>query len=185
MRLAMNGRVWKKAAHAFAGAVAMAGSVVGFTAFGGPTAASGAAPVRALSLSGSIDFGSVTLGDFTSRSETVTNMTAGELTVVGDTASGANPQDFSTFPDLACPFLDSQADIHLPPGGSCNLNFYFFPSALGTRSATLTLVESNGNSLASVGVSGTGAIGYYQVSSAGAVANFGTRPSTATRASRP
>jgi hypothetical protein len=169
----MNDRVWKTTVHALAGAVAMAGSVVGFTAFSGPTAASGAAPVHALSLSQSVDFGSVTLGDFTSQSETVTNMTASELTVVGNTSSGANPQDFSTFPDLACPFLDAQDDIHLPPGGSCNINFYFFPSALGARSATLTLVESNGNSLGSVGVSGTGVIGYYQVSSAGAVANFG------------
>ena len=169
----MTGRVWKRAARALAGAVAMAGSVVGLTAFGGATAASGAAPVHALSLSGSIDFGSVTLGDYTSQAETITNLTAGELTVVGSTSSGANPQDFSIFPDLACPYLDSQDDIHLPPGGSCNINLFFFPGALGARSATLTLVDSLGNSLGSVGVFGTGAIGYYQVSSAGAVANFG------------
>jgi hypothetical protein len=170
----MNDGVWKRAAHALAGAVALGGSVLAFVAVDPPTAASGAAVSHPLSLNPSVDFGSVTLGDITSRLETVTNNSASSVTVLGTTSSGANPQDFSAFPDLSCPFLEPPSFvINLPPGGSCNVDFFFFPGALGARSATLTFVDSLMNSLGSVDVFGTGAIGYYQVSSAGAVANFG------------
>ena len=146
----MDDRVWRRAAHALAGVVALGGSVLGFTALVAPAAASGAFVSHELTLSPNLDLGSVTLGDITLQPETVTNTGAGEVTVIGITSSGADPQDFLAFPDLTCPYLDAQDDIHLPPNGSCNVFIYFFPGALGARSATLTFVDQDGDPLGSV-----------------------------------
>jgi hypothetical protein len=52
------------------------------------------------------------------------------------------------------------------------MNVYFFPGALGNRSAILTIDGSTGTTW-SVSLSGSGSIGYYQVDSSGNVAYAG------------
>jgi len=59
-------------------------------------------------------------------------------------------------------------------GGSCTLDVYFYPLALGDRSATMTLTGSaDAGAGVSVSLSGTGGIGYYQVDASGDVAYAG------------
>ncbi len=63
--------------------------------------------------------------------------------------------------------------IVLTQNTSCQPEIRFLPGALGERSATMFLQGSADTGPVSVGLSGTGSIGYYQVSSNGVVANFG------------
>ena len=60
----------------------------------------------------------------------------------------------------------------LAPNATCKVDVLFFPGGLGVRSATITFNDTL-NSGASISLSGTGTIGYYQVSSTGKVASFG------------
>ncbi|HXA73440.1 MAG TPA: hypothetical protein VNV83_04295, partial [Acidimicrobiales bacterium] len=117
----------------------------------------------------------VTLGDVVIQAETVTNTSGSTVMIGGDSLSG-EVNDFAAFPDFGCPYLDQNTlVITLPAGQSCNIDYFFNPGALGGRSATITLLDNSvpGNPLASTSVSGTGTIGYYQVSSTGKVAHFG------------
>jgi hypothetical protein len=71
---------------------------------------------------------------------TLTNNTAEPvgINIDGLTASfsGANPADFTTEGGCSTPVM---------PGTSCNLEFTFSPSVLGTRSAYLTLINTSAN----------------------------------------
>jgi hypothetical protein len=131
----------------------------------------GATP-PALSLSTtSVAFPETTLGDIRLTDVTVTNTSSGYDFITGATASGADPNDFGVLPGADCQ-VGYNLVITLPPGGRCTIAAAFLPGALGARSATLTLID-NDNSGASIGLTGSGGIGYYQVSNAGAVAAFG------------
>jgi hypothetical protein len=173
---------WKKAVVAAAGVLALGAPIVGVAT--GQSPAGAVTPHDVTVSSSNVQFPDTTLGDYTQASVTLTNTSSTQtVTVAGNTATGADLNDFSTFPDLGCQYLDQYDDPVLPPGASCNINLYFFPGALGNRSADLTFVggatddgsaDDNGTTpLASVAVSGNGTIGYYQVDAYGDVANFG------------
>jgi hypothetical protein len=91
-------------------------------------------------------------------------------TVSGFVFSGPNANDYVAVPDPTC--MTGTETVRLNPGDACNIYVSFFPGALGVRSATFSLQDTL-NSGISVALSGTGGIGYYQVSSNGKVAPFG------------
>ena len=66
--------------------------------------------------------------------------------------------------------------IVLAAGDSCTLYVYFFPGALGDRSATLSIQGTADTTPTTVQLVGTGAIGYYQVDQYGDVAYAGDAP---------
>jgi hypothetical protein len=158
---------------AFAGVVALSGSLVGLAAVGAPASA-GAAASHTISEPSNVDFGNVTLGDLAIKSFPVTNTGSTLVTIAGDSITG-DAYDFFAFPDLACPFLDqSTLVMTLATGQSCNIDYFFNPGAIGARSASLTFVDQNGVPVAvPLSLTCTGTIGYYQVSSTGKVAHFG------------
>ncbi|HEX4161622.1 MAG TPA: hypothetical protein VHZ05_03945 [Acidimicrobiales bacterium] len=168
---------WKRAACALAGAVALSGPVVGLAAVNAPGAA-GSVAAHSLSVSTStVSFIDTTLGTDTSQQYAVTNNSGSEQTLTFFERSGANGNDFTEFPDSTstCPDFDpTTGNVNLANGDSCTFDVAFFPSALGPRSATLTLTD-NGTSVpgTSVMASGNGAIGYYQVTSGGSIGYAG------------
>jgi hypothetical protein len=142
-------------------------ATVEFSGSGGPTVS--LAP-------SSENYGNITLGAASSGTEgfIVTNDAAVTDTInlstdVSFTGPGAD--DYIVLPYSGCPG-DGVNLVVLTSGHSCTLLVIFVPGALGDRPATLTLQGLYGTS-ASVGVDGTGTIGYYEVSSAGKVAAFG------------
>jgi hypothetical protein len=69
------------------------------------------------------------------------------LSINGITVAGANPADFA-FTHVAAKFFDCTAPSLLPPsatpgGFACQIGVAFRPSALGARSATLTLATND------------------------------------------
>jgi hypothetical protein len=119
----------------------------------------------------SLAFLETTLGDVRFMDFTVKNNSSSTDLIFGATASGANPNDFGALPGTDCN-AGASLVITLEAGQQCTIVAAFSPGALGARSATLTLIDT-ANSGASVSATGAGGIGYYQVSSAGAVAAFG------------
>ncbi len=123
-----------------------------------------------------LNFGETTLGTYAgpdtfslqndgSSTDTV-DLSSGDLSISGP---GAN--DYVVAPSSDCPG-DGVNTIVLAAGASCTMNVYFFPGALGDRSATMTIRGSAGTGW-SGSLSGTGTIGYYQVDSSGNVATAG------------
>jgi hypothetical protein len=120
----------------------------------------------------SITFEATTLGDVRIVPMQVMNTSTTTMDIIsGSVTTGADPDDFGAVPEADCP-SDAHGDVVLPPQASCHIDAVFLPGALGARSATLNLNDS-GNSGLAINVSGTGTIGYYEVSSNGAVAHFG------------
>ena len=167
----LKDRVCRWAAVAFSGAVLAAVPIVALGA--GTATPAGATPLPVLSVSPTnLGFPETTLGDFTVLSVAVTNPSTTTSDVIsGYVPSGTNPNDFGAAPGANCT-TDSSGNIDLAPGASCSITTVFSPGALGTRSATLTLIDTF-NSNAAVTVSGVGGIGYYQVDNAGIVAYAG------------
>lgn len=94
------------------------------------------------------DFGSVVLGTST-PAQTITVTNAGQQTsgVVSAVLGGANPTDF---------IVDTDTCITaLAPSQSCSVTVHFSPTALGGRSATLTVSANPGGSQA-INLHGTG-----------------------------
>jgi len=131
----------------------------------------------------SVVFGDVTLGTYAgpgvnsfddTYSFNLRNESASTVTVnlsTGVTYSGRGADDYSLVPLSGCPG-EATGVITLTPSYQCLLQVYFFPGALGNRSATMKIEASDGTST-TVGLSGTGTIGYYQVDSLGDVAYAG------------
>ncbi len=173
----MGIRVARRAAAGTAGVVAGALCVLGL---GGAGPVAGAAPVDHPDLQVSapadgLDFGEATLGDYVGpQTFTLSNTAAVPVTldvVTGFTLSGPGADDFFGDPESGC---DVNGDVLTlaADGGSCAIDAYFLPGALGTRSATLTMTDSTGSSTA-LPLTGVGGIGYYQVDATGAVAYGG------------
>jgi hypothetical protein len=122
----------------------------------------------------SLDFGEATLGTYVGPlSVVVTNTSTSEDEFNTDSDvvfSGVGANDYAAIPDETC--LTGFDTVRLNPGDSCRIDVYFTPGALGSRPATFSIDDALHSGLA-VALSGTGGIGYYQVSSNGAVANFG------------
>ena len=142
---------------------------------GGPGSAGAAAPQLTVSPP-SLNFGSATLGNGAGPLDFVLTNNTGSADVISTTEStvtGPGADDYFGIPDPTnCPSPDLQGNIDLPNGGTCQIDTFFIPGALGSRSATVDIADS-ADSGVTVALDGEGTIGYYQVSSNGNVAHFG------------
>ncbi len=169
----MRIRVPRWAAAGLAGVVVSVVPLVGVAAVG--TEAGAAPPALTVSTT-TLDFGPVTLGDYTTMKFTVTNTSASPDTVTEITGGmGSDPYDFYPSPEAACG-ANAHGQFMLAasgsPGDSCTVDVAFTPGALGDRSTVLDVIDTLA-SYPSVDVSGVGTIGYYQVDAQGKVAHFG------------
>ena len=123
----------------------------------------------------SLSFGDTTLGAY-SGPNTFALFNSGSSTdtidlSTGISFSGPGADDYVVTPSSGCAGNGVNTVI-LTPSSSCTMNAFFYPGALGDRSATMTIQGSVGGAW-SVNLSGDGTIGYYQVDSSGNVANMG------------
>ncbi|HWF16504.1 MAG TPA: choice-of-anchor D domain-containing protein [Acidimicrobiales bacterium] len=171
---------WRKVAAVLVGALTLSGPIVGLAAVTQSTDV-GALPAPTLSVTPtSLTFNNTLLGTYTEQKFTVSNNTGSEITLQYFARSGANGNDFTIVVDdnATCPDYDTTSgNINLQDGHSCTIGVRFFPSALGARSATLTLTtDAQGQDPVpgtSVNVAGNGTIGYYQVTSKGSIGYAG------------
>lgn len=112
-------------------------------------ALSGTGDAPAASVSpGSVAFGSQTTGTVSSaRSVTLSNSGTAALVISSIGVTGANAGDFGQA--NTCP-------ASLAVGASCSISVTFAPSATGSRSAAVTVVDNDRGSPQSVALSGTG-----------------------------
>jgi hypothetical protein len=149
------------------------GTVSVVAGVGAASSAGGLQP-RLTTTTSSLNFGEATLGTYVGpQSFTMTNTTGANLTVTF-AFSGPAANDWACLFESNCPNpSDASGEvITLAAGQSCSVDVYFYPGALGARDATLSLTDPV-DAGASIALSGTGGIGYYQVSSAGTVAYAG------------
>ena len=132
----------------------------------------------------SIDFGSVTLGDFKPAAFVITNTSTSVDTISALTEFIAPGPAFLFGPTQGSCQDSPLGTITLSSGESCTATFDFEPNSLGPASATLN-IEDSLNSDESVSMSGTGVTGYYQVASKGDVINRGDAANYGTAASFP
>jgi hypothetical protein len=142
------------------------------------TAPAGAVTTSDLTASpNSLDLGSPPLGMYNGP-DTVTLTNNGTTTDTipesGFGFTGVGADDYELLWDATCPGTEST--ITLTAGASCPLHIYFFPGALGARPATLSIQGSADSQPITVQLTGTGAIGYYQVDQYGDVAYAGDAP---------
>jgi hypothetical protein len=143
-----------------------------------PSVAGAATPALTVSPT-SLNFGNSTLGTFVGPlTFTLTNSSKFQSdTLVLPNAfvySGVGAEDWFFSPQSSCPGNGGVGvdTIVLGPGKSCTFDNDFLPGALGPRTTTLSIHDSL-NSGVTVSLTGVGTIGYYQVSSAGAVGYAG------------
>ncbi len=89
------------------------------------------------------------LGNTVSKNLDVKNAGKASLFIDSVSVSGANPGDFA-------PAASTCPAGGLVPKGKCRIAVEFTPSALGARSATLTLHDNAGTGAQNVALSGTG-----------------------------
>ncbi len=134
-------------------------------ATGGPAAGAPAVQPALSASTTNLDFGEVTLGDYAGPMDvTLTNTSASSDQVTGYDFEGDNDFLFDNEQD--------QCAQALAPGGTCVLEFDFNPGALGTRTLTLSVIDS-ANSGLTISMTGVGGIGYYQVSDQGLIGYAG------------
>jgi hypothetical protein len=110
----------------------------------------GAIPVVGLSAS-SLVFGNQTVKTTSAaQTVTVTNNGPGALTISGISLAGANPGDYAQ--NNNCPISPATLAVN----GTCTINVTFTPTAVGVRSATVTIMDNGSGSSQTVGLSGTG-----------------------------
>jgi hypothetical protein len=114
-----------------------------------PTATPTGRPTTAISVPGKLKVGKSTLGNTVSTNLDVKNTGKADLFVYSPSMKGGNPGDFATGAST-CPAGG------LAPNGECTIAVRFTPSALGARSATLTLHDNAGTGAQNVALSGTG-----------------------------
>jgi hypothetical protein len=93
--------------------------------------------------------GKSTLGNTVSKSLDVKNTGKADLFIDSASVSGANAGDFA-------PGASTCPAGGLAPKGKCTIAIGFTPSALGARSATLTLTDNAGTGTQNVALSGKG-----------------------------
>jgi hypothetical protein len=125
----------------------------------------------------SVSFNATTLGTYTGPdSFTVTNngTTTDSIDVAGAglNVTGVGADDYLVVPEDSCPG-NGTTTVILAPSATCTMDVYFYPGALGSRPATITVIGSADTTAATVQVTGTGAIGYYQVDRYGDIAHAG------------
>ncbi|HLM94988.1 MAG TPA: hypothetical protein VK283_01660, partial [Acidimicrobiales bacterium] len=168
----LRDRARRRAALGFAGVLLTALTLT----VGGPGLGpdAGATPPALNVVPTNLPFGEATLGTYVGPLKlTIGNGSASEDTTTF-VFSGPAPNDFAWTFGGNCPTpLDAAGKvIPMPAYSSCTVDFYFFPGALGARNATLSLIDT-ANSGAAITLSGTGGIGYYQVSTTGSVGYAG------------
>ena len=121
------------------------------------SAATGTAEVvRKVGTTGIITFASIVQGkSSTALTVNVANTGTSTLNFTRDTITGTNAADFTL--DLTTTSCDFTSGNFLNPGSSCQIGVIFKPSAVGTRTATLTLVDNTVNYGNKVTLTGTGA----------------------------
>ena len=104
----------------------------------------------------SLTFGAQTLGT-TSAAQPVTlsNTGTAAMSITSVAVSGTNAGDFSQ--TNTCP-------SSLPAGGNCNVSVTFAPTAIGSRSASVTITDNAPGSPQAISLSGTGSGPVVQVS---------------------
>jgi hypothetical protein len=142
------------------GCVILAVSGISLAAPVGITPATAAAPALIASTT-QLTFREVTLGTYVGPLDvTLTNQSASSDTIRGYLFSGDN--------DFLFDNPQSKCSSTLAPGASCTMEFDFNPGALGQRNETVS-VDDTANSGVTISMTGTGRVGYYQVSAQGAV----------------
>jgi hypothetical protein len=86
----------------------------------------------------------------TPKPVTMTNEQATAITISSATITGADPNDFTV--TTSCPITPNT----LSASGHCVMNVSFAPTATGTRTATLTIVDTATGSPQTVSLTGTG-----------------------------
>jgi len=114
-----------------------------------PTVTPTATPTTAISVPAKLAVGKSTLGNSVSKDLDLKNAGKADLFIDSVSVSGTNPGDFAAGAST-CPAGG------LAPKGKCIIAVEFTPSALGARSATLTLHDNAGTGAQNVVVSGTG-----------------------------
>jgi hypothetical protein len=140
-------------------------------ALAGAENGAGADPPALTASPTSVNYGTVTLGNHSVLHFTVTNSSASPDVITGYGNAGPNADSFNASPGPDCTVNDA-FPVTVPAGGSCEILVAFFPSVLGPLSTTVTLTDQDASGV-SVPLSGTGAIGYYQVNAGGKVAHYG------------
>jgi len=124
-----------------------------------------------------LDMGAPPLGTYNGPSSfTLTNHGSATDTIgpSGTVFTGPGADDYELSSVGNCPGGDTT--IVLAPGASCTIDVYFYPGALGDRSATLSFQGSTDTTPVKVQLTGAGEIGYYQVDEYGDVAHAGDAP---------
>jgi hypothetical protein len=93
------------------------------------------------------DFGSVAVGLLAQQVFTITNDTSSTVTISGISFTGANPSDFSEINTCSAP---------LATAGTCTVTVTFAPSAIGQRTAVLTVTDDSPASPQTASMTGTG-----------------------------
>jgi hypothetical protein len=100
----------------------------------------------------SLNWTAQVVGNGAAKAIQVTNTrTTSSLQFSGLQFAGTNTSDFSESDNCL-----SQGS--LPPGGSCTISVNFLPTAIGTRSATLSVFDDQGLSQQQINLTGTGTI---------------------------
>jgi hypothetical protein len=119
-----------------------------------PVTGTGQAPNTTITLSANYTFTTPQNVGTTSTTQptlTITNTGTGTVTFYSMTLGGANPGDFPIILN-SCP----QPVSTLGAGQSCSVKFQFSPTAAGTRTATLTLVDNATGTPQQWTITGTG-----------------------------
>ncbi|MGB8413846.1 MAG: choice-of-anchor D domain-containing protein [Candidatus Binatus sp.] len=108
-----------------------------------------AVPTTSISVPKKLEVGKSTLGNTLSKNLDVKNTGKADLFIDSASVSGANAGDFA-------PGASTCSAGGLAPKGKCTIAIGFTPSALGARSATLTLTDNAGTGTQNVELSGKG-----------------------------
>lgn len=106
---------------------------------------------HALVAPAALAFGSQAVGSASAaQTVTVTNTGSAALTVAGVAVTGANPTDFAKTSDTC-------SGATIAPAATCSITVAFAPTAVGTRSAAVTIADNAPGSPRSVALTGTAA----------------------------
>ena len=146
---------------------------------GGIAGASSVRPSVLVASPTSLNLGGPPLGTYNGPGTlTVTNKASTTDTIAesGVTLSGPGWNDYLVESTVGPSCPGTTTTIVLAPSASCTLDIFFYPGALGDRSATLSIKGSADTTPTTVRLVGSGEIGYYQVDRYGRVAYAGDAP---------
>jgi hypothetical protein len=96
-----------------------------------------------------LNFGNQTVGIASASQGSTLNATSAALTVASIDVTGSNSSDF---------VQTNNCGTSLPVGGSCNITVTFTPSSTGTRTAAVSITDSDPTSPQTLPLSGTGVL---------------------------